>query len=76
MSNGKLYNLDVNKYTSGHHGTKTNYAEFCGDLLNDVVNKNLPKSYKYFYDEEIKQMVDTYYKEDIEHYGYSFDDNF
>jgi len=74
LSNGKLYNLDVNKYTSCHHGHKTSNTEFCGDLLKDVVNNRLPKSYKYFYDEEIKQMVDTYYKQDIEHYGYSFDD--
>ena len=76
MSSGELYNLDVNKYTSFHHGKKTDYTEFCGDLLKNVVNQQLPKSYKYFYDEEIKQMVDTYYKEDIEHYGYSFDDDF
>ena len=76
LSNGKLYNLDVNKYTSCHHGIKTDNTIFCGDLLKDDVNNNLPKSYKYFYDEEIKQMVDTYYKQDIEHYGYNFDDNF
>ena len=31
---------------------------------------------KYFYDEEIKQMVDTYYRQDIEYYGYSFNDDF
>lgn len=76
LSNGKLYNLDVNKYTSCHHGKKTDNTEFCGDLPRKVANQRLPKSYKYFYDEEIKQMVDIYYKQDIEHYGYSFDDNF
>ncbi len=76
LSNGTLYNLDVNKYTSCHHGQKTDYMEFCGDLPKDDINNHLPKSYKYFYDEEIKQMVYTYYKQDIEHYGYSFDDNF
>ena len=76
LSNGTLYNLDVNKYTSCHHGKKTDSTEFCGDLLINDVNENLPKSYKYFYDEEIKKMVDTYYKQDITHYEYSFDDNF
>jgi len=76
LSNGTLYNLDVNKYSSCHHGKKTEYKEFCGDLLKDDVNKMLPISYKYFYDEEIKEMVDAYYKEDIENYGYSFDDDF
>jgi len=74
LSNGTLYNLDVNKYSSIHHGTKTEYTEFCGDLLKNDVDKTLPKSYKYFYDEEIKKLVYTYYKQDIENYGYSFDD--
>jgi len=74
LSNGTLYNLDVNKYSSIHHGIKTDNTTFCGDLTKDIVNDCLPKSYKYFYDEEIKKMVDIYYKEDIEHYGYSFDD--
>ena len=76
LSNGKFYNLDANKYTSCHHGKKTDYKEFCGDLPKNVINKKLPKSYKYFYDEEIKKMVDTYYKQDIECYDYSFDDDF
>ena len=68
--------MDVSKYTSIHHGIKTDNTEFCGDVLKNDVNKKLPKSYKYFYDDEIKQMVDTYYRQDIEHYGYSFDDDF
>jgi hypothetical protein len=74
LSDGTLYDLDVNNYTSIHHGEKTDYSTFCGDLLKSDINENLPKSYKYFYDEEIKKMVDTYYKQDIEHYGYSFND--
>ncbi len=76
LIDGTLYNLDVNKYTSCHHGKKTKNTEFVGDLLRKDVNMKLPKSYKYFYDEEIKKMVDSYYKEDIEHYEYSFDDAF
>lgn len=76
LSNGTPYILDVNKYTSCHHGKKTDNPNFCGDLLKDNINHSLPKSYKYFYDEEIKKMVDIYYKQDIENYEYSFDDNF
>jgi len=76
LSDGTPYNLDVNKYASCHHGIKTDNTEFCGDLLKNVVNQKLPKSYKYFYDDEIKKMVDIYYKQDIENYGYSFDDDF
>ena len=74
LSNGELYNLDVNKYTSRHHGKRINNTEFIGDLPRQDINKRLPESYKYFYDEEIKKMVYTYYKEDIVNYGYSFDD--
>jgi hypothetical protein len=74
LSDGTLYNIDVNKFSSSHHGKKTDNTSFCGDLPIDIVNQKLPFSYKYFYDEEIKKMVDILYKEDIEHYGYSFDD--
>ena len=75
LFDGTIYTLDVNKYNSCHHGIKNNDNKtFCGDLPKDIVNTNLPKSYKYFYDEEIKMMVDTYYKQDIEKYDYSFED--
>ena len=59
-----MYELDVNKYTSPHHDKKTNNTEFCGDIPKDMLI--LPKSYKYFYDEEIKNLVDIFYKNDIE----------
>jgi hypothetical protein len=75
LFDGTLYTLDVNKYSSIHHGIKNiNNTAFCGDLPRENINDNLPKSYKYFYDDEIKKMVETVYKQDIEHYGYSFDD--
>ena len=34
---------------------------------------NLPKSYKYFYDDEIKKMVKIFYKDDIVKYNFTFD---
>lgn len=74
LADNSLYTFDVNKFTSIHHGTKTDNTSFCGDELKDVVNKKLPKSYKYFYDDEIKKMVETIYEKDIKHYGYDFDD--
>ena len=70
-----LYTLDVSKYSSVHHGKKNiNNTTFCGDLPKDIINNNLPKKYKYFYDDEIRKMVEIFYKKDIQHYGYSFDD--
>jgi hypothetical protein len=75
LKDGSLYIIDPNKYTSCHHGKKNyNNTTFCGDLPLNTIYSNLPASYKYFYDDEIKQMVETYYKKDIEKYGYSFDD--
>ena len=75
LFDGTPYTLDVNKYSSIHHGIKNkDNVTFCGDMSKDVINANLPKSYKYFYDDEIKKMVETFYIKDIEHYGYSFND--
>jgi hypothetical protein len=73
LQNGMDYIIDVNKYTSGHHGLRTDYNEFCGDVLKDTINTSLPKTYKWFYDDEIKGLVDIFYKQDIEKYGFTFD---
>jgi hypothetical protein len=75
LFDGSLYMLDVNKYSSIHHGVKNiNNTRFCGDLPKHIINENLPKTYKYFYDDEIRKMVEDFYKVDIQHYNYSFND--
>jgi hypothetical protein len=74
LNNGDYYAIDVNKYTSIHHGKKTSNTSFCGDIPKNEINKKLPSSYKFFYDDEIKSLVEKYYKDDIEKYNYSFDD--
>jgi len=68
------YTIDPNKYTSVHHGKKTSNTDFCGDIPRQTVNQQLPSSYKYFYDEEIKSLVYQKYKQDIDYYKYSFED--
>jgi hypothetical protein len=73
LSNNSVYELDVNKYTSIHHAIKTDYNEFCGDTPKDTINMNMPKNYKLFYDEEIKNLVYKYYKDDIDKYGFTFE---
>ena len=74
LCDGNPYTFDVNKFTSCHHGKKNpDKKDFCGDIPLDNVRKDLPCSYKYFYDEEIKKMVEKYYKDDIEKYGFTFD---
>jgi hypothetical protein len=60
---------------SNHHGKKiNNFTSFCGDLPKHKIYEYLPKSYKYFYDDEIRALVEQYYKLDIEKYGYKFED--
>jgi hypothetical protein len=65
----------VTKYTSQHHAKRRDdITYFVGDIkLNDIHGK-VPASYKYFYDDEIKEMVYTYYKTDIEKYNYTFEE--
>ena len=72
LHNNELYEIDVNKFTSLHHGKKIDNTDFCGDLPRNIINKKLPKSYKYFYDEEIKNLVYIFYKSDIEKYNFNF----
>ena len=72
LANDTYYEIDVNKY-KGHSSKRTDNSEFCGDISRKNVMGKLPKSYKHFYDDEIKTMVETYYKNDIEKYGFSFD---
>jgi hypothetical protein len=73
LKDGTDYIIDPNKYTAPHHGKKTSNTEFCGDIPKDTINQKLPSSYKYFYDEEIKSLVDRFYKDDVEKYNFSFD---
>jgi len=73
LEDKSLYTLDVSKYTSIHHGVKTQNITFCGDTPKNIINKSLPKSYKHFYDDEIKSLCETFYKNDIEKYGFTFD---
>ena len=72
LNNETDYIIDINKYTSTHHGVKTEHTNYCGDICRkDII---LPKSYKYFYDEETKKMVEDVYGIDIKMYNYSFED--
>ena len=75
LPDGTNYTIDVTKYTSDHHAKRCddiNY--FVGDIKLIDIHNIVPKSYKYFYDDEIKEMVYTYYKKDIEKYDYTFEE--
>lgn len=69
----KDFNLNLSfKTESPHHIKKdVEFKEFVGRTPHHQI-KNVPE-YKYFYDDEIKQLVTNTFKEDIELYGYSYD---
>jgi hypothetical protein len=73
LPDGINYELNVNKYTSPHHGEKKNIEIFCGDTPKNIINENLPINYKWFYDEEIKNLVYKFYEIDIIKYNFTFD---
>jgi hypothetical protein len=73
--NGKPYTINPNNYSTGiHHSKRTDSTIMCGDIPRDKIEDCLPKSYKYFYDDDIKKMVEKLYKKDIEKYGYTFEE--
>lgn len=74
LQNGQDYTFDVSQYSSPHHGQKTSFESFCGDTPRSIINEHLPSSYKCFYDEEIKSLVETFYHKDLKVYSYTFDD--
>jgi len=74
LKNGEEYEFNPNKFTSIHHGTKHDTTEFCGDIPRSIICKMLPDNYKWFYDEEIRGLVERLYSNDIEQYGFKFFD--
>jgi hypothetical protein len=70
---GKEIELNPNNFSAPHHIRKFNRKEFLGDIPKNKIIR-FPKSYKYFYDDEIRSLVEAYYKDDIEKYNYSFND--
>lgn len=73
QKDGNNFIIDPNKYKSVHHSIRhQENTTFSGDIDRLTVADNLPASYKYFYDNEIKELVETYYKVDFDHYSFTF----
>jgi hypothetical protein len=69
------HNLKIDNKTSNHHNIKHDYSGFIGGTPRNNI-KMIPKSYKNFYNDTIRVLVEKLYSNDIHKYGYSFDDNF
>jgi hypothetical protein len=74
LNNGENYLIDINKYSSKHHFNRKDINFFLGDMPLKEAKKNIPKLYSFFYDDEIKNMVEQYYSIDIKKYNYKFED--
>lgn len=74
LKNGTQYEFNTNRFSSIHHAKKQPSTEFCGDVPRSIICKNLPDNYKWFYDEEIRGMVERLYHKDIKQYGFKFFD--
>ena len=72
LEDGNKYLFDPNLITSSHHSKRIDINYFVGDINLNEVKEQIPKSYKYFYDNDIQQMVYKYFKDDIEKYNYTF----
>lgn len=71
-----VYRFDISAFSSPHHVTKHERHDFCGDLPLSELKDRMPSRYKLFYDDEIRQYVESIYADDIAHYGYTFEDEF
>ncbi len=72
--NGVEYTFDPCSRNSGHHAKKADSTDFVGDVLRSEIQDRLPSSYRYFYDEEIRTLVEKVYRADVEKYGYTFEE--
>ena len=68
------YNLNYKHFSSNHYIKKTDFKEFCGYTnYNDLVGK-IPKHYKYFYNDKIRELVEEIYGIDIKNFNYTWEE--
>ena len=71
----KKYNLNYTPKTSQHHAkTHEDTNTFVGNKLWNDVKDNIPSDYSYFYDKEIRDMVEQLYGLDIKVLNYTWED--
>jgi hypothetical protein len=71
----KKYNLNYTPKTSHHHAkTNDDTNTFVGNKLWNDVKDNIPSDYSYFYDKEIRDMVEQLYGLDIKVLNYTWED--
>jgi len=62
--------FDISRYAGDHHSQKNkDVNEFVGDTPNSSLTR-LPSSYSFFYNDEIRHLVEIIYANDILHYQF------
>ena len=66
------YNLNYKNFSSHHYIKKNDCKEFCGYTNFNDLKRNIPKHYKYFYNDKIKDLVEEIYGIDIKTLNYTW----
>ena len=65
--------LKIKDKTSSHHADRAEYLDFIGYRPFRDIGR-LPKSYRCFYDDKIRRLVEHIYRKDITHLKYTFEE--
>ena len=68
------YNLNYKNFSSNHYIKKNDCKEFCGYTNYNDLKENIPKHYKYFYNDKIRDLVEEIYGIDIKNLNYTWDE--
>ena len=68
------YNLNYKHFSSNHYIKKNDCEEFCGYTNYNDLKGNIPKHYKYIYNDKIQDLVEEIYGIDIKNLNYTWEE--
>ena len=68
------YNLNYKNFSSNHYIEESDCKEFCGYTNYNDLKGNIPKHYKYFYNDKIQDLVEEIYGIDIKTFNYTWEE--
>jgi hypothetical protein len=74
QSFNKRYGLNYKKFESTHYAKRTYVNSFLGDKSWKDIENCIPEKYTYFYDDNIRNLVEELYQDDIVSFGYSYEE--
>ena len=70
----KNYGLIYKIFESTHYAKRTYVNSFVGDKSWKDIENCIPEKYTYFYDDNIRNLVEELYQDDIVSFGYSYEE--